>query len=786
LWRVEHVLADLRSDRLQAVRKIGKPETSYRKITFRKHDLDRDQHLDAVLAGPGHPLYAAVDERLNEMLSNVAGAVGVYVDGAADHPYRLHFFDLAIRGQSTKGEPHALYGELIAVRESLDEPASSPERFAVVPADLLLDLPNHPSPASLLEQPDPSEAADFLKGGYQTEVRTRCLDERRRFVEVCRDYLTRSFTARINAAQDRVMSLAACLRAAHKAAKSRALLGPGDVPMHDAEVRQAFFKEVGQQSDFQAVLEHDFIGANARARRIDERRVKETPSETGRNAAVRLATAILMYSFGGLRRDGGGESEFLPPGITEAELLAACVGPDLDSTTALACLKELREQCLYLHFDGARYAFKKDPNITLLVEQEADAIARDEKLVRDRIKEMLEERLAGHPSATVWSEKPGDIPDKQPLFQIGYLPLEFAGKPRGEQEATARNLFERREGEKPRLFKNGIGLAIPSADQVEGLRRSARYIIAAGRVGDKAKQHNLSQDQKNQLRERTNTEAGAAEAALLRLYAEVWLPKVEQGDVAIEKIAVGGKPLQVTLSQKKQAAIHERLEELITTVQPRVFRTLHPNKIVELFTLGTAPGQTPGRSVPEIVEGFFSFPNFTRLADSAVVRKSVARGVKEKFFGYVAGAAPALGADGRYQVAAKNVRFGSDIAEDEIDLDGGFVMIPEAIPESSPVPVPGTPESPQPPTPGAAPAGGGFQEPLPPLGGTPAPPDPSTVQFSFEADRNKLYAAWQALANLADLCGKLTVSVKGEAPQNLDKSKLENGVYEPLREADLL
>jgi hypothetical protein len=56
--------------------------------------------------------------------------------------------------------------------------------------------------------------------------------------------------------------------------------------------------------------------------------------------------------------------------------------------------------------------------------------------------------------------------------------------------------------------------------------------------------------------------------------------------------------------------------------------------------------------------------------DSTVVRKSVARGIKEKFFGYVAGAAPALGADGRYQVAEKNVSFGSEIAEDEIDLDG--------------------------------------------------------------------------------------------------------------------
>lgn len=132
------------------------------------------------------------------------------------------------------------------------------------------------------------------------------------------------------------------------------------MPINDAEVRLAFFKEVGQQADFQAVLEHDLIGANARAKRIDERRTKESPSETGKRAASRIATAILMYSFGGLRRDGANGTEFLPPGITEADLLSVCVGPDLDSTTALACLKELKEQCLYLHFDGVRYCFKKD------------------------------------------------------------------------------------------------------------------------------------------------------------------------------------------------------------------------------------------------------------------------------------------------------------------------------------------------------------------------------------------------------------------------------------------
>ena len=154
----------------------------------------------------------------------------------------------------------------------------------------------------------------------------------------------------------------------------------------------------------------------------------------------------------------------------------------------------------------------------------------------------------------------------------------------------------------------------------------------------------------------------------------------------------------------------------------------------------------------------------------------------------MAGAAPALGIDGRYQVAAKNVRFGSEIVEDEIDLDGGFLMIPETIPQPSPAPVPGAFGSPQPPTPGAAPAGGGFQEPaLPqPPGATPAPPQPSTVQFSFDADRNELYAAWQALANLAELCGNVNVSVVAKPPQAVDKSKLENGVYEPLREANLI
>jgi hypothetical protein len=192
LYRVEHVLADLRSDRLAAVRRLGKPESSYRKVTFHKEHLEMDQHIDAVLIGPGHPLYAAVDERLNEMLGTLTAGVGVFVDTTSDTPYKLHFFEMAIRGQNTKGEVQTLLGELVAVREEL---SNTEPRFSVIPADTLLDLPAHPAAPENLVPEDASPAGDFLKSTYQTERRTQCQQERQHFVQVCRDYLQRRRSA---------------------------------------------------------------------------------------------------------------------------------------------------------------------------------------------------------------------------------------------------------------------------------------------------------------------------------------------------------------------------------------------------------------------------------------------------------------------------------------------------------------------------------------------------------------------------------------------------------------
>jgi hypothetical protein len=68
----------------------------------------------------------------------------------------------------------------------------------------------------------------------------------------------------------------------------------------------------------------------------------------------------------------------------------------------------------------------------------------------------------------------------------------------------------------------------------------------------------------------------------------------------------------------------------------------------------------------------------------------------------------------------------------------------------------------------------------------PTPPTDTKVELTFSADSAKLYQAYSALANLADMAGQVTVTVKAENPDGFDKSKLNNGVLEPLREADLI
>lgn len=586
--------------------------------------------------------------------------------------------------------------------------------------------------------------------------------------------------------------LASCMHSLKKNGGAKALLGPGEIPLKDVDVRVKLLKELGVQNDYDPVITADLDGPNARAKRIDERMARETPALGSVKPAICIATAILLYSFGGLRREGSGTDEMLPSGVSENELLSACVGPDLDNITATAVLSELRNTCLYLHYDGVRYCFKKDPNVTKLIEDAEQTVARDDTHarghgpVRGKIKEMLDARLAGHHTAIVWPAKSQDIPDEDPRFLVAYLPLEFAIEGKADQDRQAIEHLAK-YGDRPRRFRNGLGLAIPEKRQIESLRRAVRYLLAIDRVEAKKNQLRLTKDQLDQLKERKRTEQAAAESCFRELYAAVWLPRVQSGEMEIEKVERGGRPLQAT-------GVHERIMELLTSVgTPRIHGSVTPRKIAERVRLGESlsEGEPPmmGINASDVLESFFRDIVPPRLESASVLRKGIARGVSEDVFAYFSGGSPAMGSDGKFQVNPDKVIFGKPFANDEIDFDSGFLMVPAAVPAVQPPgtgPM-GTETTITPPGP-ATPTGTGVETGMePPITSPGSTALKNRITLVFEATREQVFKAFPAIANLADKSNdsKVKIRIEGFSAVGYDPSWLRNAVDEPLDEADI-
>jgi hypothetical protein len=571
--------------------------------------------------------------------------------------------------------------------------------------------------------------------------------------------------------------LAVCLHTVKREGQAEILLGPGDIPIEDEDVAHAFFTEVGQRESFKAVLKRDFTGPNARVKRIDERLAREHPSLSGVCPAMRIATAILSYSFGGLLRAGDEGGEPIAAGVTENELLAAVVGPDLDSLTAQAVLKDLREQCLFLHYDGAHYVFKTTPNVTQVLEDQATYVKPPE--IEAAIEEELSNRLAGRTAAILWPKRSDAIPDREPRFLLAYLPLDFAMLGDAAQEQHAQELLTQYR-DRPRSYRNGLGLAVPERDQVEPLRRAMRYLKAIERVRSKRKSFNLTTAQMQQLKEREQTENTRFESAIRNLYQSVWLPVMgekaaEIHALEIKKVSLAGRPL-------RSQGIHERLMELLTDVPSRrLFTSVTPEKIVELMRLGEGEEPVLAVGTDQIVGSFYSVLDFPRLESEAALRKAVADGVREGIFGYVGRTGQAevnqLREKATYLVSSEVARIGVDLPEGRVDLRSAFIVLPQAI--ETEAPTPSTPPGTVVVTPGP--------EPQPPI--LPPVPPPVTAQtavrLSMRMTRQQLYASFNALANLADVAGSIRMKIEAQKLDGFDPNWLRNAVLEPLDEADV-
>jgi hypothetical protein len=94
---------------------------------------------------------------------------------------------------------------------------------------------------------------------------------------------------------------------------------------------------------------------------------------------------------------------------------------------------------------------------------------------------------------------------------------------------------------------------------------------------------------------------------------------------------------------------------------------------------GSGPGSPVNSTLQLRKNPHFMYRRPRRDGDGTLVC-----GVQEGHFGYMTGPKPDLGTKGKFEVPVSKVRFKTAVAKDEIDLEFGFLIMPQVIAQAAP------------------------------------------------------------------------------------------------------
>lgn len=526
--------------------------------------------------------------------------------------------------------------------------------------------------------------------------------------------------------------------------KAGALIGPGDVDLRDERTRTAFFAQVGEEKQYRSVAEADFINPDAGTRRVDERLGRDSPALARLEIGTRVATAIMLMSFGARE----GEER----GALEREILEATLFPDLDGNLVRSALKELRgEALLYLHHTGRRYRFEPRPNLNKLVVSEQDKLGSEEVL--EELRAALERKLANGGAGqqiVIWPDGPEQIKDEVQRFRVVYLHPEWS------EAKTPVGAFVSAGNRK---YKNGIAVALPREASFDRARRATRQVMAIDRlIADKSR-HGFDDQQIEELKERRSQAQSDLDGALREAYGQVLLPNGLSG----QSVDFDTVDLSTTLAVGRQ--LHDRVREALENY---VFDTLQPSKLKAIARLSERD------AVPceELVAGVYTHFEMPRLWSPEAIAVAVAKGVSDGLFGYCVDVE--LDGDAPRVKDPSLVRFRQAVPSEEIDLGPGAALLsPEfagsLIEGEESEPPEAEPEEPERET---VVSGEGA---------------PNTVRVTINATEDDLHTINTALAGLRRITtpGQMRIRIEVEARSDdgeIDQIAFQNNVRQHLED----
>lgn len=555
------------------------------------------------------------------------------------------------------------------------------------------------------------------------------------------------------------------------------LIGPGDIPLGDADVRSEFFRQVGERATWDSILDADVAGANARARKIDRRIGEASPVLEQARIGTRLATAITLFSFGSRKDD--------LRGVSTADLHQAMMRPGVDAPTLEAALDQMSDHLLHLHRSGQRYRLDTVPSLTKLIEQELGKVKTEdtERKLRERVTELF-----GSSSSVVWPEGAAKIPDGQRQTRLVYLGLGWGefDEESARQEATKLLL---QAASAKRKFLNALGFVLPSKIYGDEAREQARRLQALEALDRKDKKKlGISEEQAEELRDKLRNARNDLEGACRSLYTRVLLPvRSKDGSTPVAFRSVDLGPM---------AASRQPHEQILELLKNQIFTEIRAQKLATLLKL-EEENTPPFVPLSEALDGFFRHLDYPKIREENVLLKAVAQCVQEKKLGYIA---QAKEKDGQLQVDAKEaIHFGSKHAPDEFsDEEGAYLLsaglatsLQTAHQPSDPPPPPTNPEPQNLGTTPTEPTHRVTTPPVPPVEEAPPGQPGQVLVLTATARTGTTKKQWlklaEAILKLVQQSTSSTIKVSLEAhnAQGFSAVDLRNEIFELLEENDI-
>lgn len=453
--------------------------------------------------------------------------------------------------------------------------------------------------------------------------------------------------------------LARVVHALRSSGDTSPLIGLGNIPFDDEGVRGAFFSQVGEKERYSSVIAADLIGRKAKVKAVDKRIAQDAPALSMLKVGTRLASAILMYSFG----TRNGEDR----GVMEQEVTAACLAPGLDRNTIAATLGDLREQLLYLHYVGRRYRFETKANLNKLIADEEEKIAADDVLEKIRT-ELSKALQTSRGKVVLWAKDSMAIADNVPQFSIVYLNPDWAEKSRETVLADAMTWLEQR-GKDKREYKNALAFVVPHKAEIDKARKGARTALAIASLLEQKAKYNFTSEDVEEFNSKAKDANSVVSAALRRLYDYILLPlpcKDGTNPIRLETIDLQS---QINTSQNLQ-------ERILDALKNHVFDTIRPSKLFQHS--GLENSDTGYIKAEELVSYFFRFPNLPKILDDSVIHKAIAKAIEEGIFGYTPSVLLHPSSTTPTVENFNLISFKRGIPSEELDLDG-YLLSPTLV-----------------------------------------------------------------------------------------------------------